>query len=179
MGSVLAKDMLHCCWRHMQDTMFIARTPSPTYWEITYSPVFPGMLLCMWPWMTFSSSCVSGVFYLFSFVFLQELLMKLLQQAPRQGAAGTGSGWSTGPVPGLGKQGKSINTLEIQQDTERLYKQQQRAQQQRVSQFIHTHILIKISSVASNKVQVCICIETLFCVKGINTICSSWRVCMV
>ncbi|KAK3545371.1 hypothetical protein QTP70_005977 [Hemibagrus guttatus] len=62
----------------------------------------------------------------------QELLMKLLQQqAPRQAAASTGSGWSTGPVPGLGKQGKSINTLEIQQDTERLYKQQQRAQQQR------------------------------------------------
>ncbi|XP_058251255.1 GRB10-interacting GYF protein 1 isoform X1 [Hemibagrus wyckioides] len=62
----------------------------------------------------------------------QELLMKLLQQqAPRQAASGTGSGWSTGPVPGLGKQGKSINTLEIQQDTERLYKQQQRAQQQR------------------------------------------------
>ncbi|KAI5104559.1 GRB10-interacting GYF protein 1 isoform X4, partial [Silurus meridionalis] len=65
----------------------------------------------------------------------QELLMKLLQQAPRQGASGTGSGWSTGPVSGLGKQGKSINTLDIQQDTERLYKQQQRAQQQRVSQF--------------------------------------------
>ncbi|XP_027020751.2 GRB10-interacting GYF protein 1 isoform X2 [Tachysurus fulvidraco] len=61
----------------------------------------------------------------------QELLMKLLQQAPRQAAAGTGSGWSAGSVPGLGKQGKSINTLEIQQDTERLYKQQQRAQQQR------------------------------------------------
>ncbi|KAM9500738.1 GRB10-interacting GYF protein 1 isoform 2-T3 [Clarias gariepinus] len=61
----------------------------------------------------------------------QELLMKLLQQTPRQGAASTGSGWSTGPVPGLGKQGKSINTLDIQQDSERLYKQQQRAQQQR------------------------------------------------
>lgn len=65
--------------------------------------------------------------------------MKLLQQAPRQAAAGTGSGWSAGSVPGLGKQGKSINTLEIQQDTERLYKQQQRAQQQRVSQFIYIH----------------------------------------
>lgn len=67
--------------------------------------------------------------------------MKLLQQAPRQGAASAGSGWSTGPVPGLGKQGKSINTLEIQQDTERLFKQQQRAQQQRVSQIIHVLLI--------------------------------------
>lgn len=86
--------------------------------------------------------------------------MKLLQQAPRQGAASTGSGWNTGPVPGLGKQGKSINTLDIQQDTERLYKQQQRAQQQRVSKFMLTLLQATFSSVASNitenKMQLCI-----------------------
>lgn len=58
--------------------------------------------------------------------------MKLLQQAPRQGGAGSGSGWSGGPMPGLGKPGKPLNLLqqELQQEAERLYKQQHRAQQQ-------------------------------------------------
>ncbi|XP_066536946.1 GRB10-interacting GYF protein 1 isoform X1 [Hoplias malabaricus] len=60
----------------------------------------------------------------------QELLMKLLQQAPRQGGSGSGSGWSGGPMPGLGKQGKSLNLLDLQQEAERIYKQQHRAQQQ-------------------------------------------------
>ncbi|XP_072543515.1 GRB10-interacting GYF protein 1 isoform X1 [Salminus brasiliensis] len=61
----------------------------------------------------------------------QELLMKLLQQAPRQGGAGSGSGWSGGSMSGLGKQGKPLNNLlDLQQEAERLYKQQHRAQQQ-------------------------------------------------
>ncbi|XP_035375548.1 GRB10-interacting GYF protein 1 isoform X3 [Electrophorus electricus] len=60
----------------------------------------------------------------------QELLMKLLQQAPRQGGASSGSSWSGGPVPGLGKQGKPLSPMELQQEAERLYKQQHRAQQQ-------------------------------------------------
>ncbi|XP_062850361.1 GRB10-interacting GYF protein 1 isoform X2 [Trichomycterus rosablanca] len=58
----------------------------------------------------------------------QELLVKLLQQAPRQGASG--SGWSGGPVPGLGKQNKPMNVMDLQQEAERVYKQQHRAQQQ-------------------------------------------------
>uniref|UniRef100_A0A8B9KTE1 GRB10 interacting GYF protein 1a n=1 Tax=Astyanax mexicanus TaxID=7994 RepID=A0A8B9KTE1_ASTMX len=64
----------------------------------------------------------------------QELLMKLLQQAPRQGSTGSGSGWSGGSMSGLGKQGKPLNNLlDLQQEAERLYKQQHRApQQQRV-----------------------------------------------
>lgn len=61
----------------------------------------------------------------------QELLMKLLQQAPRQGSTGSGSGWSGGSMSGLGKQGKPLNNLmDLQQEAERLYKQQHRAQQQ-------------------------------------------------
>ncbi|KAI4898363.1 hypothetical protein NFI96_000661 [Prochilodus magdalenae] len=60
----------------------------------------------------------------------QELLMKLLQQTPRQGGAGSGSGWSSGSMSGLGKQGKPLSLLELQQEAERLYKQQHRAQQQ-------------------------------------------------
>ncbi|XP_076843464.1 GRB10-interacting GYF protein 1 isoform X2 [Brachyhypopomus gauderio] len=58
----------------------------------------------------------------------QELLMKLLQQAPRQGGSSSGSSWSGGPVSGLGKQGKPLSPMELQQES--LYKQQHRAQQQ-------------------------------------------------
>lgn len=71
------------------------------------------------------------------FFFEQELLMKLLQQAPRQGASG--SGWSGGPVPGMGKQNKLMNMMEIQLEAERVYKQQQRAQQQQRVRNIRTH----------------------------------------
>ncbi|XP_067257870.1 GRB10-interacting GYF protein 1 isoform X3 [Chanodichthys erythropterus] len=60
----------------------------------------------------------------------QDLLMKLLQQAPRQGSSGSGSGWSGGPIPGLGKQTKPHNLLDIQQEAERMHKQQHRVQQQ-------------------------------------------------
>ncbi|XP_058480118.1 GRB10-interacting GYF protein 1 isoform X2 [Solea solea] len=66
----------------------------------------------------------------------QELIMKLLQQAPQQQAPGAGSsGWSGGPSSGLSKTGKSpvVALMEMQQEAERLLKQQhqQRAQQQR------------------------------------------------
>ncbi|XP_051579979.1 GRB10-interacting GYF protein 1-like isoform X2 [Myxocyprinus asiaticus] len=60
----------------------------------------------------------------------QELLMKLLQQVPRQGSSGSGSSWSGGPIPGLGKQTKPLNLLEVQQEAERMHKQQHRVQQQ-------------------------------------------------
>uniref|UniRef100_A0A8K9Y243 GRB10 interacting GYF protein 1a n=1 Tax=Oncorhynchus mykiss TaxID=8022 RepID=A0A8K9Y243_ONCMY len=58
----------------------------------------------------------------------QELIMKLLQQAPQQGSgSGVGSGWGTG---GLNKPGaKGLSLLDMQ-EAERLLKQQQRAQQQ-------------------------------------------------
>uniref|UniRef100_A0A4W5K999 GRB10 interacting GYF protein 1 n=1 Tax=Hucho hucho TaxID=62062 RepID=A0A4W5K999_9TELE len=58
----------------------------------------------------------------------QELIMKLLQQAPQQGSgSGLGSGWGTG---GLNKPGaKGLSLLDMQ-EAERLLKQQQRAQQQ-------------------------------------------------
>ncbi|XP_038831617.1 GRB10-interacting GYF protein 1 [Salvelinus namaycush] len=58
----------------------------------------------------------------------QELIMKLLQQAPQQGSgSGVGSGWGTG---GLNKSGaKGLSLLDMQ-EAERLLKQQQRAQQQ-------------------------------------------------
>lgn len=55
--------------------------------------------------------------------------MKLLQQAPQQAGAGSSS-WSGGSS-GLSKAGKStLALLEMQQEAERLLKQQ-RAQQQR------------------------------------------------
>lgn len=60
----------------------------------------------------------------------QELLMKLLQQAPRQGSSGSGSSWNSGPIPGLGKQSKPLNLLDVQQEAERMHKQQHRVQQQ-------------------------------------------------
>uniref|UniRef100_A0A8C8EXX7 GYF domain-containing protein n=1 Tax=Oncorhynchus tshawytscha TaxID=74940 RepID=A0A8C8EXX7_ONCTS len=58
----------------------------------------------------------------------QDLIMKLLQQAPQQGSgSGVGSGWGTG---GLNKSGaKGLSLLDMQ-EAERLLKQQQRAQQQ-------------------------------------------------
>ncbi|XP_068164075.1 GRB10-interacting GYF protein 1 isoform X2 [Antennarius striatus] len=68
---------------------------------------------------------------------LQELSMKLLQQAPQQQGPGAGgSGWSGASPSGLSKAGKppSLALLEMQQEAERLLKQQQqqqRAQQQR------------------------------------------------
>ncbi|XP_076021341.1 GRB10-interacting GYF protein 1 isoform X2 [Genypterus blacodes] len=65
----------------------------------------------------------------------QELIMKLLQQAPQQGSGAGGSGWSGAPSSGLGKSGKppALALLEMQQETERLLKQQQqqRSQSQR------------------------------------------------
>lgn len=64
----------------------------------------------------------------------QELIMKLLQQTPQQQGPGAGSSsWSGASSSGLSKAGKSqaLALLEIQQETERLLKQQQRAQQQR------------------------------------------------
>uniref|UniRef100_A0A8C1GY42 GRB10 interacting GYF protein 1a n=1 Tax=Cyprinus carpio carpio TaxID=630221 RepID=A0A8C1GY42_CYPCA len=60
----------------------------------------------------------------------QDLLMKLLQQTPRQGSSGSGSSWSGGTIPGLGKQTKPLNLLDIQQEAERMHKQQHRVQQQ-------------------------------------------------
>lgn len=60
----------------------------------------------------------------------QELLMKLLQQAPRQGSSGSGSSWNSGPIPGLGKPSKPLNLLDVQQEAERMHKQQHRVQQQ-------------------------------------------------
>ncbi|TRY57598.1 hypothetical protein DNTS_032181 [Danionella cerebrum] len=60
----------------------------------------------------------------------QDLLMKLLQQAPRQSSSGSGSSWSGGSIPGLGKQSKPLNLLDVQQEAERIHKQQQRVQQQ-------------------------------------------------
>lgn len=58
--------------------------------------------------------------------------MKLLQQAPQQQGPGAGSsGWSGAPSSGLSKAGKPTTLLEMHQETERLLKQQQRAQQQR------------------------------------------------
>lgn len=59
--------------------------------------------------------------------------MKLLQQARQQQGPVTGSsGWSGVPSSGLGKSGKSstLALMEMQQEAERLLKQQ-RAQQQR------------------------------------------------
>lgn len=63
----------------------------------------------------------------------QDLLMKLLQQAPRQGSSASGSSWSAGPISGLGKQSKPLNLLDVQQEAERMHKQQHRVQQQRWS----------------------------------------------
>lgn len=64
----------------------------------------------------------------------QELIMKLLQQAPQQQGPGAGgSGWSGASSSGLSKAGKpsTLALLEMQQEAERLLKQQQqqRAQQ--------------------------------------------------
>ncbi|XP_034021004.1 GRB10-interacting GYF protein 1 isoform X2 [Thalassophryne amazonica] len=65
----------------------------------------------------------------------QDLIMKLLQQTPQQQGPGAGgSGWSGAPSSGLTKAGKpsTLALLEMQQEAERLLKQQQqRAQQQR------------------------------------------------
>uniref|UniRef100_A0A671PDZ9 PERQ amino acid-rich with GYF domain-containing protein 1-like n=1 Tax=Sinocyclocheilus anshuiensis TaxID=1608454 RepID=A0A671PDZ9_9TELE len=69
----------------------------------------------------------------------QDLLMKLLQQAPRQGSSGSGSSWSGGPIPGLGKQTKPLNLLDVQQEAERMHKQQHRVQQQQRVRHTHTH----------------------------------------
>lgn len=74
--------------------------------------------------------CLYLVFLSISLSQQQELLMKLLQQAPRQGSSGSGSSWNGGPIPGLGKQNKSLNLLEAQQEAERMHKQQHRVQQQ-------------------------------------------------
>ncbi|XP_056317200.1 GRB10-interacting GYF protein 1 isoform X2 [Danio aesculapii] len=63
----------------------------------------------------------------------QDLLMKLLQQTPRQGSSSSGSSWSAGPISGLGKQSKPLNLLDVQQEAERMHKQQHRVQQQRWS----------------------------------------------
>ncbi|KAM6959652.1 LOW QUALITY PROTEIN: GRB10-interacting GYF protein 1 [Tautogolabrus adspersus] len=62
----------------------------------------------------------------------QELIMKLLQAPQQQGPGAGGSGWSGAPSSGLAKAGKpqALALLEMQQETERLLKQQ-RAQQQR------------------------------------------------
>uniref|UniRef100_A0A8C2G961 GRB10 interacting GYF protein 1a n=1 Tax=Cyprinus carpio TaxID=7962 RepID=A0A8C2G961_CYPCA len=69
----------------------------------------------------------------------QDLLMKLLQQTPRQGSSGSGSSWSGGTIPGLGKQTKPLNLLDIQQEAERMHKQQHRVQQQQRVRRTHTH----------------------------------------
>ncbi|XP_030017623.1 GRB10-interacting GYF protein 1 isoform X2 [Sphaeramia orbicularis] len=80
----------------------------------------------------------------------QELIMKLLQQAPQQQGPGAGgSGWSGAPSSGLAKSGKSpaLALLEMQQEAERLLKQQQqRAQQQRDR---HTGMSMGSSSMGS------------------------------
>uniref|UniRef100_A0A8D0ACA9 GRB10 interacting GYF protein 1 n=1 Tax=Sander lucioperca TaxID=283035 RepID=A0A8D0ACA9_SANLU len=63
----------------------------------------------------------------------QELIMKLLQQAPQQqGPGASGSGWSGAPSSGLSKSGKppALALLEMQQEAERLLKQQQQQRQQ-------------------------------------------------
>ncbi|XP_034713144.1 GRB10-interacting GYF protein 1 isoform X3 [Etheostoma cragini] len=63
----------------------------------------------------------------------QELIMKLLQQAPQQqGPGASGSGWSGAPSSGLSKSGKpsTLALLEMQQEAERLLKQQQQQRQQ-------------------------------------------------
>lgn len=60
--------------------------------------------------------------------------MKFLQQTPQQQGPGAGSsGWSGAPSSGLTKTGKSpaLALLEMQQEAERILKQQHRAQQQR------------------------------------------------
>lgn len=64
----------------------------------------------------------------------QELIIKLLQQAPQQQGPGAGgSGWSGASSSGLSKAGKpsALALLDMQQEAERLLKQQQqqRAQQ--------------------------------------------------
>lgn len=80
--------------------------------------------------------------------------MKFLQQTPQQQGPGAGSsGWSGAPSSGLTKTGKSpaLALLEMQQEAERILKQQHRAQQQRdrVSQPppqpapTHTHTDVK------------------------------------
>lgn len=65
----------------------------------------------------------------------QELIMKLLQQTPQQQGPGAGgSGWSGASSSGLSKAGKpsALALLEMQQEAERILKQQQ--QQQRAQQ---------------------------------------------
>uniref|UniRef100_A0A673W696 GRB10 interacting GYF protein 1 n=1 Tax=Salmo trutta TaxID=8032 RepID=A0A673W696_SALTR len=75
----------------------------------------------------------------------QELIMKLLQQAPQQGSgSGVGSGWGTG---GLNKSGaKGLSLLDMQ-EAERLLKQQQRAQQQQrercLSRYVSVYLNVK------------------------------------
>lgn len=59
--------------------------------------------------------------------------MKLLQQAPQQQGPGAGgSGWSGSSSSGLGKAGKptALTLLEMQQEAERLLKQQQQQRSQ-------------------------------------------------
>ncbi|KAG5261309.1 hypothetical protein AALO_G00302450 [Alosa alosa] len=53
--------------------------------------------------------------------------------ARARGGPASGSGWSGGSTAGLGKPGKALGLLELQQEAERV-KQQQRAQQQRERQ---------------------------------------------
>ncbi|KAJ3585580.1 hypothetical protein NHX12_014299 [Muraenolepis orangiensis] len=63
----------------------------------------------------------------------QELIMKLLQQAPQQQGPGAGgSGWGGASSSGMAKSGKppALTLLEMHQEAERLLKQQ-RVQQQR------------------------------------------------
>ncbi|KAM8881070.1 GRB10-interacting GYF protein 1 [Synchiropus picturatus] len=56
----------------------------------------------------------------------QELIMKLLQHAPQQqqGPGAGGSSWSGTSSSGLSKSGKTLALLEMQQEAERLLKQQ-------------------------------------------------------
>ncbi|XP_051923841.1 GRB10-interacting GYF protein 1 isoform X2 [Hippocampus zosterae] len=69
----------------------------------------------------------------------QELILKLLQQAPQQqGPVGGSVSWSGASSSGLSKTGKPLSLLEMQQETERLLKQQQH-QQQRVQQQRERH----------------------------------------
>ncbi len=77
--------------------------------------------------------------------------MKLLQQTPRQGSSGSGSSWSGGPIPGLGKQSKPLNLLDVQQETERMHKQQQRVQQQQRVRHTHTQTSLVCSPENQNK----------------------------
>ncbi len=109
---------------------------------------------------TFLSHTPSLSSYLgFSFSQQQDLLMKLLQQTPRQGSSSSGSSWSGGPIPGLGKQSKPLNLLDVQQETERMHKQQQRVQQQQRVRHTHKHHWCAVLKIKVNTLWVSLSLQ--------------------